>query len=132
MPFAEKTALRSMKEVPCIATNDSSRRIDIIVIDRGKKRRWILEPTIRYEGNDTQATEVDEEKRNIHKPYVPDLMLKCRLAGSDIKVIGLYIGARGAVSKFFVEFYRSFLLPRDLIKRIVISVLEGSCSILHI
>ena len=56
-----------------------------------------MDPTIRYEGNDTQATELDEEKRNIYEPCVPDLMLKYRIASFDIKVIGLYIGARGAV-----------------------------------
>ena len=122
--FRGKDGLEVYEEVPCIATNDSSRRIDIIVIDRGKKQAWILDPTIRYEGNDTQATEVDEEKRKIYEPCVPDLMLKCRIAGFDIKVIGLYIEARGAISKFFVEFCRSFLLPKDLIKRIVISVLK--------
>ena len=129
--FRGKDGQEVHEEVPCIATDDSSRRIDIIVIDRGKKQAWILDPTIRYEWNETQAKDVDEEKRTIYEPCVPDLRQKYRLAGFDVKVIGLYNGARGTISKFFVDFCRSFSLCKDLIKRIVISVLKGSCGILH-
>ena len=129
--FREKDSYEVHEEVPCIATDDSSRRIDIIVIDRGKKQAWILDPTIRYEGEETQAADVDEEKRKIYEPCVADLGQKYRLTGFDVKVIGLYIGARGTISKFFVEFCRSFSLCKDLIKRVVISVLKGSCGILH-
>ena len=97
----------------------------------GEKQARILDLTIRYEGIETQATDVDEEKRLIYEPYILDLKLKYRLAGFDVKVIGLYIGARGTIPKFFVDSCKCSSLPKDLMNRIVISVLKGSCSISH-
>ncbi|GAV05062.1 hypothetical protein RvY_15248 [Ramazzottius varieornatus] len=46
--FREKNGLEVYEEVPCTATDDSLRRIDIIVIDRGKKQAWVVDPTVRY------------------------------------------------------------------------------------
>ena len=119
------------EEVPCIGNEDSSRRIDIITIDRKKKVALILDPTVRYEAGENQAVEVDEEKRRIYEPCVPDLTERYRLQGFEVKVIGLYMGARGTVPKFFVDFCHKYLLSKDLIGRIVISILKGSCSILN-
>ena len=119
------------EEVPCIGNEDSSRRIDIITIDRKKKVALILDPTVRYEAGENQAVEVDEEKRRIYEPCVPDLTERYRLQGFEVKVIGLYMGARGTVPKFFVDFCHRYLLSKDLIGRIVILILKGSCSILN-
>ena len=119
------------EEVTCIGNEDSSRRIDIIVIDRENKVALILDPTVRYEAGENQAVEVNEEKRRIYVPCIPDLTERYRLQGFDVDIIGLYIGARGALSKFFVDFCNKYSLSKDLIGRIVISVLKGSCSILN-
>ena len=48
------------EEVTCIRNEDSSRRIDIIAIDRKNKVAHILDPTVRYEAGENQAVEVDE------------------------------------------------------------------------
>jgi len=49
----------------------------------------------------------------------------------QIEVIGLMIGARGTIPKFFEDFRKRFQLPKDLIHKIVMNVLRGSCNILH-
>ena len=112
------------EEVTCIRNEDSSRRIDIIAIDRKNKVAHILDPTVRYEAGENQAAEMNEEKRRIYVPCVPDLTERYRLQGFDVEVIGLYIGARGAVPKFFVDFCNKYFLSKDLISRIVISILK--------
>ncbi|GAV07920.1 hypothetical protein RvY_17698 [Ramazzottius varieornatus] len=77
-------------EVPCIAENGSSRRVDIIIIDRGKSQAWIVDLTVRYEGGEQQATEVDNEKKRIYEPCVRDLKGKYRMEEYEVEVIGLY------------------------------------------
>ncbi|GAU93514.1 hypothetical protein RvY_05444 [Ramazzottius varieornatus] len=126
-----KDGLKVYEEVPCIAEKYSSRRVDIIIIDRGKSQAWIVDPTVRYEGGDQQATEVDNEKKRIYEPCVRDLKGKYWMEEYEVEVIGLYVGARGTISRFFVDFCSRFSLPKDLINRVVTSVLKGSCSILH-
>ncbi|GAV09996.1 hypothetical protein RvY_19481, partial [Ramazzottius varieornatus] len=83
-----KDGLEVYEEVPCIAENDSSRRVDIIIIDRGKSQAWIVDPTVRYEGGDQQATEVDNEKKG-SEPCVRDLKGKYRMEEYEVEVIGL-------------------------------------------
>ena len=39
--FRRKAGHKVLEEVPCIGTDKTSRRIDIIIIDRGKKQAWI-------------------------------------------------------------------------------------------
>ncbi|KAJ4434639.1 hypothetical protein ANN_23202 [Periplaneta americana] len=48
----------------------------------------------------------------------------------DIEVIGLLIGARGVIPKFFESFRKTFELPQTLIADIITSVLKRSCQIL--
>jgi hypothetical protein len=129
--------LREMKryevyeEIPCIGAGDGSRRLDILVIDRREKKFWILDPTIRMETNPEQPTEVDHEKKAIYEPTFPDLMERYQMQGYNSEVIGLMIGSRGTIPKFFENFRKRFLLPASLTQRIVISVLKDSSHILH-
>ncbi|KAJ4440203.1 hypothetical protein ANN_08342 [Periplaneta americana] len=51
------------EEVQSLSTEGSTRRADIIIIDRDKKTGLILDPTVRFEINEDQRKQVHEEKR---------------------------------------------------------------------
>ncbi|KAJ4451411.1 hypothetical protein ANN_02873 [Periplaneta americana] len=54
------------EEVHCISAADSNRRADIIAIDGVKDKAMVLDPTIRFERNLSQADEVNKEKQGIY------------------------------------------------------------------
>ncbi|KAJ4448209.1 hypothetical protein ANN_10223 [Periplaneta americana] len=127
------TALRKKswtveEEVFCLATNGSSRRIDIIAYSQTTKKGYIIDPTIRIETGSSQPEDVNQEKINIYLPTVDYFKAKYQL--EDIEVIGLLIGARGVIPKFFERFRKTFELPQTLTADIITSVLKRSCQIL--
>lgn len=127
------TALRKKswiveEEVFCLATNGSSRRIDIIAYSQTTKKGYIIDPTIRIETGSSQPEDVNQEKINIYLPTVDYFKAKYQL--EDIEVIGLLIGARGVIPKFFESFRKTFELPQTLTADIITSVLKRSCQIL--
>ncbi|KAJ4432134.1 hypothetical protein ANN_20750 [Periplaneta americana] len=116
------------EEVFCLATNGSSRRIDIIAYSQTTKKGYIIDPTIRIETGSSQPEDVNQEKINIYLPTVDYFKAKYQL--EDIEVIGLLIGARGVSLKFFERFRKTFELPQTLTADIITSVLKRSCQIL--
>ncbi|KAJ4435410.1 hypothetical protein ANN_18025 [Periplaneta americana] len=69
------TALRKKswiveEEVFCLATNGSSRHIDIIAYSQTTKKGYIIDPTIRIETGSSQPEDVNQEKINIYLPTV--------------------------------------------------------------
>ncbi|KAJ4427892.1 hypothetical protein ANN_23900 [Periplaneta americana] len=117
------------EEVFCLATNGSSRRIDIIAYSQTTKKGYIIDPTIRIETGSSQPEDVNQEKINIYLPTVDYFKAKYQL--EDIEVIGLLIGARGVIPKFFESFKKTFELPQTLTADIITSVLKRSCQILN-
>ncbi|KAJ4432745.1 hypothetical protein ANN_21383 [Periplaneta americana] len=67
------------EEVHCVSSDGSFRRADIIAINGRLKRALVLDPTIRFERNLNQATEVDIEKKTIYEPCLPYLSQKCNI-----------------------------------------------------
>ncbi|KAJ4439106.1 hypothetical protein ANN_15063 [Periplaneta americana] len=127
------TALRKKswiveEEVFCLATNGSSRCIDIIAYSQTTKKGYIIDPTIRIETGSSQPEDANQEKINIYLPTVDYFKAKYQL--EDIEVIGLLIGARGVIPKFFESFRKTFELPQTLTADIITSVLKRSCQIL--
>ncbi|KAJ4435327.1 hypothetical protein ANN_17937 [Periplaneta americana] len=118
------------EEVFCLATNGSSRRIDIIAYSQTTKKGYIIDPTIRIETGSSQPEDVSKEKINIYLPTVDYFKAKYQL--EDIEVIGLLIGARGVIPKFFESFRKTFELPQTLTADVITSVLKRSCQILNI
>ncbi|KAJ4428860.1 hypothetical protein ANN_25853 [Periplaneta americana] len=116
------------EEVFCLATNGSSRRIDIIEYSQTTKKGYTIDPTIRIETGNSQPEDVNKEKINIYLPTVDHFKAKYQL--EDIEVIGLVIGARGVIPKFFESFRKTFELPQTLNADIITSVLKRSCHIL--
>ena len=83
------------------------------------------------ETNLERPVEVSQEKKTIYEATFPDLVQKYQMEGYDTEGIGLMIGSRGTIPKFFDNFRREFLLSASLTHRIVISVLKDSAHILH-
>ncbi|KAJ4427784.1 hypothetical protein ANN_25437 [Periplaneta americana] len=55
------------KEVGCVSSDGSTRRADIVIIDRQKDKGVILDPTIRFEMHEQQPQEVCLEKQVIYE-----------------------------------------------------------------
>ncbi|KAJ4431594.1 hypothetical protein ANN_20193 [Periplaneta americana] len=92
------------------------------------KKGYIIDPTIRIETGSSQPEDVNKEKINIYLPTVDYFKVKYQL--ENIEVIGLLIGARGVIPKFFESFRKTFELPQTLTADIITSVLKRSCQIL--
>ncbi|KAJ4434705.1 hypothetical protein ANN_23273 [Periplaneta americana] len=56
------------QEVHCLAKDGSSRRVDIIAIDRGNDTAIIIDPTVRFETAVEQPVAAHEEKKTIYDP----------------------------------------------------------------
>ncbi|KAJ4429881.1 hypothetical protein ANN_22085 [Periplaneta americana] len=117
------------EKVFCLATNRSSRRIDIIAYSQTTKKGYIIDPTIRIETGSSQPEDVNKEKMNIYLPTVDYFKAKYQL--EDIEVIGPLIGARGVIPKFFESFRKTFELLQTLTADIITSVLKRFCQILR-
>ncbi|KAJ4427832.1 hypothetical protein ANN_25611 [Periplaneta americana] len=94
------TTLRKAKwevyeEVHCLAENGSTRRADIIAIDRRNQRNLILDPTVRFEEDDQQANNVNDEKKSIYNPCIPHFSERYKMNINTWEVKGLLFGARG-------------------------------------
>jgi len=76
-----------------------------------------------------QADEVNKEKQSIYDPCIPDLITKYQL--NSIKVIGLFIGARGTITRFFEDFREGFRLPKSLSEENAVTALKSSIPILY-
>ncbi|KAJ4429566.1 hypothetical protein ANN_21735 [Periplaneta americana] len=98
------TTLRKAKwevyeEVHCLAENGSTRRVEIIAIDRRNQRSLILDPTVRFEKDDQQANNVNDEKKSIYNPCIPHFSGRYKMNINTWEVKGLLFGARGTSFK---------------------------------
>ncbi|KAJ4434480.1 hypothetical protein ANN_23042 [Periplaneta americana] len=89
-------------------------------IERGAEtvKRWFR----------SQAADIYDTKFDPMLPTVDYFKAKYQL--EDIEVIGLLIGARGVIPKFFESFRKTFELPQTLTADSITSVLKRSCQIL--
>ena len=88
-----------------------------------------MDPTIRFECDINQAELVNEEKKRIYEPCIPDILAKCKL--KNIEIIGVFIGARGTITNFFKDFSMKFKIPKSTLEDICINVVRGSIRIYH-
>jgi len=87
------------------------RRVDIISINRPKRKAFIVDPTVRFETNDCQPVDVDRQQKEIYKPVCDELMKKYNIK-FKIEVIGLLVGARGVIFKDFHTLSKPLNLPK--------------------
>jgi len=74
-----------------------------------------------------QPEKVNQEKKSIYDPCIPYFQSKFNL--KEVETIGLYIGARGTISNFFVSFLKRFRIPMKVIEERVPLVLKSSALI---
>jgi hypothetical protein len=117
------------EEVHCISDSGSTRRIDIIAIDKKNQEGYIIDPTVRFENSLNQPDEVDKEKKIIYEPTGPYFIEKYKLR--KISVIGLLFGSRGTVNKNYLKFRRKFKIPKSIDRTIILSILKNSVQILR-
>lgn len=115
------------EEVSCIADGGSSRRIDIIAIDRNKNTAIILDPTVRCESGAEQPNEVHLEKCKIYEPTIRYFQDFYNI--QNITVMGLLIGARGSIPKFVVTALKNLGLGKELFLDLALLSLKGSIQI---
>jgi uncharacterized protein YaaW (UPF0174 family) len=124
-----KLELEVYEEVNCTSESGSTRRIDIIAIDRKNNKGWIVDPTVRFETTIGQPKEVDEEKKAIYEPTVPFFEKKYTI--ENLTVIGLLFGSRGTLNKDYTYFRKKFKIPKLIDQVLVTSILKNSVSILR-
>ncbi|KAJ4443781.1 hypothetical protein ANN_05559 [Periplaneta americana] len=117
------------EEVQCLSTEGSTRRADIIIIDRDKKTGLILDPTVRFEINEDHPKQVHEEKCAIYLPCCDDLSHKYNI--QDWNVIGLMFRARGTIPKFTLEILRKLKVPDKTLQTIASTIVKSSLNIIN-
>ncbi|KAJ4436920.1 hypothetical protein ANN_17052 [Periplaneta americana] len=97
------------EEIGCLSADGSTRRADIIIMDKKKNCGLILDPTVRFENSEEQSREVCKEKRAIYLPCCSDLGSKYNIKTWD--VTGIMIGARGTIPRESLEVFRKLKVP---------------------
>lgn len=101
------------QEICGISEEGSTRKSDIIAIEKTRINAYIIDPTVRFESNiRNQADVVHEEKRKIYQPTTSFYK----------EVIGLLFGSRSTLFKRYINFRKQFNLPKSLDQDIVISI----------
>lgn len=127
--FRKKPNLEVFEEVTSVADKGSIRRCDIIIIDKSKQTGMILDPTVRFETSSKQPEEINYEKNQIYGPTIDYYKSKFKI--KDIEIIGLLIGSRGTIPKFFSDFWINSNLPKSKLYEISLLSLKSSISILR-
>lgn len=119
------------EEVHCISAADSNRRADIIAIDRVKDKAMVLDPTIRFERNLSQADEVNKEKQEIYEPCLPFLSSKYSIPLNQWVVRGMLFGARGSLPQSTYQLLVKLKFKVFQIQNILLQILRDSLHIIH-
>jgi len=108
-----------------IATNGAERRSDIIAWNPDSKEGWILDPTVQIETDvPDQFDQADAVKRGKYEPCVPYYLELYKL--KSLTVSGIYIGARGTITRGVVDLFSKLGLPKSLLFDIVLSVIRDN------
>lgn len=106
--------------------------MDILAIDTTQKKAYLIDPTVRFESNLDVGALAHEEKKATYDPCIPFLKERYKEHGQcDWEVIGLWVGARGAISAQMVEFFDRFQLDQSVLVEISEKVLKASLLMLH-
>ena len=117
------------EEVHCISNTGSTKRADIVIIDKNNKKGYIIDPTVRFERGENQVHDVHLEKKEHYEPCCEYFSKKY---GTDkFEVIGLLFGARGIITKFTVDIFKRFGLNTNTLEDIGLQILRDSLTILH-
>ena len=129
--FLKQRGWEVHEEVHCISIDDSTRRADIIAINRKNNNGLILDPTIRFERDIMQAQQVDVEKKAIYEPCKPFFSNKYDIHASKWTVRVILLGARGSLAKYSHTIFKDLGFYFYDIQNILIQILKDSLQILH-
>ncbi|KAJ4433498.1 hypothetical protein ANN_15802 [Periplaneta americana] len=116
------------EEVGCISSDGSTRRTDIIIIDRQKDKGVILDSTIRFEVHEQQLQEMCREKQVIYEPCCQHLGAQYHI--THWTVFGLMFGARGTIPRETLNQLKQFNISDATIDAIGSHVLKSSIAII--
>jgi hypothetical protein len=119
-------------EVFCLDGDHSRRFADIVAFEKNTNKAYVIDPTVRYETNEDVGALADAEKKKIYDSCVPDIKLRYHQFGDrEFEVIGLWFGARGAVSKEIIQFFERFKLDKKCLPELAENVLADSIQIVR-
>ena len=125
--------LVTVDETYCHDSIGGDRFIDILAFEPSPSRRaYIVDPTIRYETNEQVDEAVQAEKSEIYAPCVPNpagaIQRKFR---REYEVIGVWLGARGTVSRSLLNLFEKFKLDKNRLPQLAEQVIADSVRIIH-
>ena len=119
------------EEVHCVAEDGSFRRADIVALNRQQQRALILDPTIRFETDGQQSSQVNEEKKAIYNPCIPHFSERYKIPINAWEVMGLLFGARGTSFKLTRNFLTSLKISNADYDKLLVMIMRDSLSLLH-
>lgn len=122
------------EEVYTVDTDGKSRFCDIVAFHKKSNQAYILDPTIRYETNDPKQDEkICKEKREIYEKCIEFLKEKytAKYGIRWWKVIGLWVGSRGAAGSSVLNFFNNLKLPLSELKNISEQILSKTIHIIN-
>jgi hypothetical protein len=126
--FRKNKQLEVFEEVTSVADCGSIRRCDIIILDRSKNKGMIIDPTIRFEMDNSQPENTNMEKCDIYNQTLNYYKTKYKIL--NLEVIGLLIGSRGTIPKFLSDFWTKQNLCQKTLEQISLLAIKSSISIL--
>ena len=119
----EKLRENDKREVQIEPKDQRNFKPDIVIKSKDKSRAWILDPTIRMEVSDEEITSKNTEKAEKYAPTADEIKLE---RFRQVTVHGLWMGARGVLSKDSINIFKSLGLDKEFIRKIVCLVLKLS------
>ncbi|KAJ4441003.1 hypothetical protein ANN_10852 [Periplaneta americana] len=116
------------EEVACVSSDGSTRRADIIIIDRQKDKGVILDPTIHFEMHEQQPQKVCREKQVICEPCCQYLGAKYHI--THWTVFGLMSSARDTISRKTLNQLKQFKISDATIDAIGSHVLKSALAVI--
>lgn len=122
------------EEVACVDSHGSRRFCDIVAFPKNNKKAYILDPTVRFESNDSeQAVKIDQEKKSIYEPCIEYLKERYsqEFPSREYEVIGLWFGARGTIGQHVITLFENFNLNKSHLKDITENIIKQSIQIIN-
>jgi len=101
-----------------------------VTFEPNSNRAYVIDPTIRYETNKDRTMEVQNDK-SLYENCITDLQNRYAHFGErNWQVIGLWFGARGAITQV-LDFLKKLNLDEAHLPRIAEKILVASIKLIH-
>ena len=87
-----------------------------MALDTKSNKAFLIDPAIRFETSSDVDAEVRREKEEIYRPCITDLSKRYNSFGQrEFQVLGVWMGARGAIGKSLIDLFDTFDLDTKII-----------------